>query len=144
MIRLAEPSDTVPVAILLKRMTVEIAPEYAAEHDGVYWHFVMDAINDETTHVYIDDEYKGFFIIKDEVDPTMPDYHRYVNTKIYIKPEHRKTRLYKQFWDRLLADFPEGDIIGVTEINSPHVPILEKRHERIANVYKVNRRNTWV
>ena len=143
MIRLARADDTLPIANMLKRMTIEIMPEYATEDDDVYWEVIREAIADDNTYVYVDDGYRGFFIIVDDTDPTTPDYHRYVNTKIYIYPEYRKTRIYKDFWDRLYEDFPEGDIIGVTETNSEHIPVLEKRHERIANVYKVNRRNRW-
>ena len=145
MVRLANEEDTLPIATMLKKMTIEIMPEYASDDDSVYWGFIYDALEDDNTYVYVDDYYRGFFIIVDDIDPTLPDYHRYINTKIYIEPEYRKrSRVYKQFWDKLYEDFPDGDIIGVTEINSEHIPVLEKRHERIANVYKVNRSNKWV
>ena len=139
MARLATAEDTLQLSLMLKEMSLEMMPEYATDDDDIYWKEVFSWLEDDRTFVYIDDAYRGFFVMIDDTEDIFPDYHRYLGTKIYIKPQHRKTRLYSQFFKKMLEDFNDGDIMGVTEIESDHIPVLEKRHKRIANVYLINR-----
>jgi len=139
MVRKATAEDTMKIALLLKKMAIELMPEYASDNDMTYFHTICEWIDDKDTHIYVDNLYRGFYVIVDDHEAIFPDYHRYINTKVYIEPQYRKTRLYSKFFRKVLEDFSDGDIIGVTEINSEHIPVLEKRHERIANVYKVNK-----
>ena len=60
--------------------------------------------------------------------------------RVYIQPEHRHSSLLARFYKRLFEDFPDGDIMGVTEIHSEHIKVLDKRHELVAKVYRMNRR----
>ena len=141
--RIAKAEDTLPIANMLKRMAIEILPEYASDDDDVYWNEVFKYMRDPEYYVYVDHKYRGFFMVKDDIDPIYEDYHRYIFTKIYIYPEYRGGRVYKNMTEKVIEDFKDGDVIGVTEINSPHIHTLEKRHERIANVYKLNKELRW-
>ena len=139
MIRLATAEDTLPLATMLKRLAIEMLPEQASDDDDVYWNEIFKYMRDPEYHIYVDDKYRGFFMVKDDSEAIYPDYHRYIGTKVYIYPKYRNTLVYRDMFNKMLEDFTDGDILGLTEIDSPHIPILEKRHERIANVYKIKR-----
>jgi len=139
MVRLIDKEEIPKVAVLMKAMAKELMGDSATDDVAVYVKAVFDAYKDKTQHIYVDDNYKGFFILKDDYEEIYPDYHRYIMTKIYIKPEARKGTLYRDMYLKVVEDFPTGDILGVTEIDSQHIPILEKRHKRIANVYQLDR-----
>ena len=128
------------IAMMMKAMATELYPEHASWDDNVYWDETFKCMEDSDYSVFVDDELRGFFIVKDDHDPIFPTIKRYIGTKVYIAPSHRKGRLLRQFYDKLFEEFPDGDILGLTEINSEHIPVLNKRHEHIANVYKLKRR----
>ena len=137
MVRIANLNDLADLATMLKALYKEMTPAHAISDDIVYRLEVMKHLTDCRDTVYIADH--GFFIIRDETEPMAPTLHRYNGIRVYIEPEHRHTRLLASFYNRLFEDFPEGDILGVTEINSEHIDILDKRHDLIAKVYKLKR-----
>lgn len=139
MVRAADDSDIFELALMLKAMAHELAPDNAIDDFDVYLAEVFKYMNDETMTVYISDTRRGFFMVKDDSEPIYKDLKRYIGTKVYIKEEYRKTRLLKDFYDVLFRDFPDGDILGLTEIDSEHIEVLNKRHELIAQVYKMKR-----
>jgi hypothetical protein len=119
-------------------MAREVSPEHAAKNPATYVKAVHDYLADDTLTVYVDDGLRGFFIVKDDYDPCFPTLHRAIGTKVYIKPKYRGGRVLAQFYAKLFEDFANYEILGLTEIDSPHIPVLEKRHKRIANVYVLN------
>jgi len=142
MVREANAGDTSTLALMLKKMSVEMMPEYATDNDGMYWATVMEWLEEPNTYVFVDNVLRGFFVVIDDSEDIFPDYHRYVISKVYIEPQYRKTKLYSRFFNFVYEEFTDGDVIGVTEIGSDHIPVLEKRHERIANVYRMTRKET--
>jgi len=136
--------DVSKVAELLQALTIELMPEYATSDELAYRAEVMGWLNSDVYTVFVDDDYRGFIVLLDESERITPNYHRIINTKIYIKPEARGSTLYSHFYKAMLQEFPTGDIMGLTEVNSPHIKTLDKRHERIAIVYRVNRSKQWV
>ena len=139
MIRIADESDTPELAAMLKEMYLEIFPDDAVDDKRVYYRAIIDHFRDDRDTVYLEDG-KGFFIIRDETEPMAPTKRRYNGIRVYIRPEHRHSFLLAHFYKRLFSDFPKGDILGVTEINSKHIQVLDKRHTLIAKVYKLERR----
>ena len=136
MVRKAVAEDTLILSLMLKEMAVELFPANAVADNDIYWDEIFKYMRDDTIHIFIDDELRGFFMVKEESEPIYSDMTRYIWTKVFIYPKHRKGRILKCFYDKVEDAFPTGDIIGLTEINSEHIPVLEKRHQRIANVYK--------
>lgn len=139
MIRKATIKDCQSVAEMMMNMTMEVSPEYASHEFLDYKQETMNHFTKETDTIYVDDAHKGFFIVRDEVECTTPSLHRIVGMKVYIRPEHRNGFLLAEFYKKLFVDYPNGDIMGVTEIGSKHIAVLEKRHERVANVYRLKR-----
>lgn len=139
MVRLATLNDVPYLVDMLKAMAVEVMPEAASTEYSAYVVAIFKYIKDPEYYVYVDDEHRGFFVVKDDYDPVFPAIHRYIGTKVYIAPPYRKGKLLKQFYAKLFDDFPEGDILGLTEIGSEHIKVLNKRHRHIANVYILNR-----
>jgi len=141
MINLAEQKDIPILAVMLRDMYCELFPAHALTDINVYITEVVKHYNDSRDSVYIDSTARGFFIVRDETEAAAPSLHRYNGIRVYIHKEHRKGRLLAEFYARLFKDFPDGDILGSTEIDSEHIAVLDKRHTRIANVYKLNRKS---
>ncbi len=139
MINLAKQEDIPLLAVMLHRMYVELFEAQASEDMNVYISCIIDHFNDSRDRVYIDSQGRGFFIMRDETEALAPTMKRYNGLRVYINEDSRKGRLLSEFYARLFEDYPDGDIIGVTEINSEHITVLDKRHTRIANMYKLNR-----
>ena len=139
MILKAEVSHLAGLALLLRAMYKELFPDHAVDDINVYISEMVKNFNCPKTTTYVDDYFRGFFQVRDETEAMTPTCKRYHGIRVYIIPEERKGRLLKEFYDRLFTDFPDGDIIGVTEITSEHIAVLEKRHKRIANMYVLNR-----
>jgi hypothetical protein len=138
MIRIANISDLNMLSEMMYRLYKEINPEYATEDMQVYRLAVAEHINNDLDTVYIEDN-KGFFIVRDESEPMTPGHARYNGIRVYIEPEHRHSRLLANFYKRLFKDFPNGEILGVTEIHSPHIKVLDKRHNLVAQIYRLER-----
>ncbi len=138
MIRLALKKDILFLARMLRRMYLELQPT-AVRDLAVYIKVIEGHIDNPKEYVYIDDNYKGFFIIRDETEPMVPSRKMYNGIRVYILPIARKTSILSKFYKRLFKDFPDGEIFGFTEINSEHIKVLDKRHTLIAKVYKLNR-----
>ena len=137
MIRTANLNDLTTLAIMLKALYKELMPDHATEDDLVYRQAIMEHIMDERDTVYIAEH--GFFMVRDETEPMAPTLRRYNGMRVYIDPEHRHGSLLARFYKQLFKDFPDGDIMGITEIHSEHIKVLDKRHELVAKVYKMNR-----
>ncbi len=139
MIRIADMKDLAQLSEMMRGLYKEINPDCATDDMQIYRQAVMEHITDDRDTIYVESG-KGFFVMRDESEPMTPGYKRYNGIRVYINPEHRHTRLLANFYKRLFKDYPEGDIFGVTEIQSPHIAVLNKRHNLIANLYRLERR----
>ena len=137
MIKIANIHDLPHLSSMLQSLYTELMPDHATTDELVYRQCIMEHMVDDRDTVYVADN--GFFIVRDETEPMTPTLHRYNGLRVFIKPQHRHTRLLANFYTRLFKDFPNGDILGMTEINSEHIDILEKRHELIAKLYKLKK-----
>ena len=137
MIYIATHKDLDKLATMLYYLYQEMMSEHYTSDMHIYRLEIMKHLNDSRDTIYIAEG--GFFIIRDETEPMAPTLHRYNGIRVYIEPQHRHTRLLANFYKRLFEDFPNGDILGSTEINSEHIQVLDKRHECIAKVYKLKR-----
>ncbi len=138
MIKEANETNTIALATMLKDMMDEVFVGKSASCLSVYVTYIEEALNSSTKWLFIDTDNRGFFMVVNDTETITPLLHRYFATKVYIKPEHRKSRLLAEFYDTLYDRFDE--VVGVTEIGSEHIAVLEKRQERIANVYRIKRR----
>jgi len=142
MIREATLEDVNILANMLRDMMIELFPGDAVPGIICYKEMILSHFNNSCDIIYIDDKYRGFLVVRDDTEPCTPLRKIYNPMRIYIKPEYRNTRLLYRFYQRLFKDFPDGEIWGLTEINSQHIPVLDKRHECVAKVYKL-RRPEW-
>jgi len=139
MVRIATENDFVTIALMMRDMYQELMPDDAVDDPRAYLYEVIRHNHSSKDTIYVDDESRGFFIVRDETEPMAPTLHRYNGIRVYIRPEHRHGSLLARFYKQLFKDFPDGDILGVTEIESQHIKVLDKRHTLIAKVYKLNR-----
>lgn len=137
MIKLATIKDLQCISEMMMAMYVEMMPDHCSREIHDYKVATMEHICSEKDWVYISDG--GFFVVRDETEDIAPLFKRYNGVRVYIKPEHRHSSLLARFYKRLFTDFPEGEILGMTEINSDHIKVLDKRHDLIAKVYKLRR-----
>lgn len=138
MIREANIKDLVHISEMMIDLYKELMPDHYSKDIKVYMTAVLEHLQNKKDTVYVADH--GFFIVRDETEPMAPTMKRFNGIRVYIQPEHRHTSLLARFYDRLFKDFPEGHIMGITEINSEHIKVLDKRHELVAKVYRLNRR----
>jgi len=139
MIRIAKEPDLYHVARMMRELYKELQPSHYTDDLNVYMKSVIESHNNPKDTIYIEKD-KGFFIVRDESEPMTPTLHRYNGIRVFIKIEHRNTSLLARFYNRLFTDFPNGEILGVTELNSKHIQVLDKRHTLLAKVYRLNRR----
>ncbi|MCI4436946.1 MAG: hypothetical protein JHC33_09090 [Ignisphaera sp.] len=139
MIRLAEPIDLMHVAIMMRDMYIELFGDKASININDYLKEVFKSYINPKHYIYVSDNMDGFFMVVDETSILAPAVKRINGTRVYIVPEARNKGLLHKLYKKLFEDFPDGDILGYTEINSKHIKVLEKRHEHIMNVYKLNR-----
>ena len=140
MIIKATEKHIVSISAMLALMYQELFGADASTDMKTYISTIIEHYNDPRDTVYIDSLERGFFIVRDETEIIAPTLHRYNGIRVYIRKEHRKGRLLTEFYARLFEDFPNGAILGSTEIDSEHIAVLDKRHELIAKVYKLKRR----
>lgn len=138
MIRLANIDDLTTVSEMMMAMYIELMPTVCSRDLHDYRVATVEHLTNPKEWVYIAEG--GFFVVRDETEAVAPLFKRYNGVRVYIQPEHRHTSLLARFYKRLFADFPEGEILGMTEINSEHIKVLDKRHDLIAKVYKLRRR----
>jgi hypothetical protein len=138
MIRIANINDLQPLAVMLRDLYKELMPDDALDDLRVYRLEIMKHLTDDRDIIYIEE--RGFFMVRDETEAMAPTLRRYNGIRVYIQPEHRHSSLLARFYKRLFTDFPDGDIMGITEIHSEHIKVLDKRHELVAKVYRMNRR----
>ncbi len=141
MIRKATIKDLDELSTMLYALYKEIVPDYATHDMGVYRTTIIQHLNNKKEYVFIE-EGRGFLVLRDETEPMAPEMYRYNWMRVYIKPKYRYTKLLAKFYKFIFKEFPKGDILGATEMNSPHIKVLDKRHECIAKVYKLNRSKT--
>ena len=140
MIRKATLEDEEVLAEMLEDMTRELWPEYANPNHIAYLREIRKHFWGNRDHVYIDDQRRGFFIVRDETEALTLNRKILNGLRVYIKPEFRKSRILKEFYDIMFKDFPNYEIWGITDWNSEHNKVLLKRHEPVAIVYKLKRR----
>lgn len=141
MIRGYRPSDFKWLVCSLRFMYMELFKDKAVEDIYPYISMVNRHIDNDKDEIFIDDKHRGFFIVRDETEAVAPTVRRYNGIRVFIHPEHRKGRVLLEFYNKLFSTYPDGDILGCTEINSEHIAVLDKRHELIAKVYKLTRSN---
>lgn len=124
------------VASMLYAMYHEIRPEDCSTDPADYQRVAESYILEYD--VYIEAEGKGIFVMRNENDPLTPKVIQWFGLVVYIKPEYRHGRLLKTFYDYLFANY-EGTILGLTESNSQHIKVLDKRHTCIAKLYRLDR-----
>jgi len=137
MIKIAQLSDVGHIATMMMSMYKELMPEYASDDILVYRECVLQSMTSDKETIYVS-EY-GFFQVRDESEPMLPNLERYNGVRVYIEPEHRKDFLLASFYKRLFRDYPTGQIIGMTESNSEHIDVLDKRHDEVARIYILRR-----
>jgi len=138
MIKIATKDDILFIATMMMALYKEVQPDHYSRDIDVYISQVIKHMHLPTDTVYVAEG--GFFIVRDETEPMAPTLHRYNGIRVYIDPAYRHSSLLARFYDRLFTDYTDGDILGVTEINSEHIKVLDKRHTLIAKVYRLNRR----
>ena len=138
MIRLANINDLDVLSVMLSDLYHELMPDHATDDMCVYRLEIAKHLTDDRDSIYIAEH--GFFVVRDETEDMAPTMRRYNGMRVYIQPEHRHSSLLARFYKRLFKDFPDGDIMGITEIHSKHIAVLDKRHELVAKVYRMNRR----
>ena len=139
MVRRATEKDEKILAELLEDMTRELWPDHATPNHKEYLREIRKHFWGTKDHIYIDDQGRGFFIVRDETEALTPDRKILNGLRVYIRPEARKGRVLSQFYDIMFKDFPDYEIWGLTEWNSEHNKVLLKRHEPVAIVYKLKR-----
>jgi len=137
MIKIADNSDLGHLATMLRAMYTELMPNDASDDDLVYRaEIAKDMVSGKDTF-YVSGH--GFFQVRDESEPMTPNKKRYNGVRVYIEPEHRKGFLLASFYKRLFNDYPDGEILGMTESNSEHIDVLDKRHIEVARIYILRR-----
>jgi hypothetical protein len=139
MIKEAEFKDIIPVSVMLHLMYKEVFGDDTVDNLDVYIKEVMTLFLDDKQTILIDSKYRGFFIVTDISEPMLKT-PRYQGTRVYIRPDYRKSKLLKEFYDELFKRFDKGIILGQTEITSEHIKVMDKRHNLVAKVYELNRR----
>jgi len=127
------------LAFMLRDMYMELDAVHAVSDIKVYITEAKRCIESPTIFVHMDPRNRGFFMVVDETEALTPTRKVYNGTRVYVKPELRDSRVLSEFYDILFKEFPDGDIIGLTVIQSKHIAVMEKRHKRIANLYQLNR-----
>ena len=138
MIKLAEFKDLPFIAIMLQAMYKEVFGDEASDEAILYHQAILASFVDMSETILVDNDYRGFFIVKNISEPMLKT-PRYQGTRVYIKPEVRHGKLLKEFYDELFKRFDKGLIFGNTEIDSPHIKVLDKRHKLISKVYELKR-----
>jgi len=139
MIRLATVSDLLQIAIMLKLMYEEVFADKASSNLHDYVVEVMKVYTDANKYIFVDDELNGFFMVESAHSILTPTIHRMEATNIYIYPAKRHSKLLYHFYEKLFDTFPTSEIIGVTEANSEHIKVLDKRHKLVSKVYSIKR-----
>jgi len=135
MIRKANVSDLSLVASMLYAMYMELMPDVCSNRLSDYTDEALKYLIEHD--VLIDDKARGMFVVKDVYNPLTPSVKQWFGLVVYIKPEFRKTRVLKTFYDYLFENY-KGNILGLTEINSEHIKVLDKRHTCTAKMYILN------
>lgn len=124
---------------MLRDMYLELFKHEANTDIEVYFRDVFSSFVNDRHHIYLDNELRGFFMLVDESSELTPNIKRYNGYRVYIVPSARKSRLLHEFYQAMFIEFPSGEILGYSELHSEQIPVLNKRHEHIYNVYKINR-----
>ena len=139
MVRYAEEKDIDSLAAMLRNFTQELWPEHYCINLKIYKDEIFKAFENPKDTIFIDSRNRGFAIVRDDTEMITPTMKRYNPYRIYIKPKYRGGRLLSQFYEVLFEKYSDGEIWGLTEANSKHIPVLEKRYKRIANIYDLNK-----
>ncbi len=134
MVRVATFNDIEELAFMLRSMTEEVFGKYASKNSIAYTNTIKrHLIKDK---IYVDDKLRGFAILEDATEAITPNLKRIIISRAYIKPSERNKTVYGRIYHKIISDYADYDIVGMTEINSPHIPVLDKHQELIAKVYR--------
>jgi len=139
MVKVACKADEPVLIDMLFAMTKELWPDQASNDLDAYKRDINKYLDDPMSTILMDEDDKGFAILRDETEDTVPGRKILNGVKVYIKPEYRKGRVLKEFYDEMFRMFPDYEIWGLTEWHSEHNKVLLKRHEPVAVVYKMKR-----
>jgi hypothetical protein len=131
--------DADTLAHLLRDMYKEVFVDSALSDIVIYRNEVLKCLKDQTCTVILVNETIGFAMIRDDTELMTPTLKRYNITRVYVKPECRGGRAYTTMKNWIATNFSDGDVIGMTEVNSNHLPILLKREEVVAVVIKMKK-----
>jgi len=132
----AQYKDLEELSLMLKDMAKELWGDLASDDERVYIDTILEHFNNPKDTIYIE-RGKGFYIVKDETEPITPKRKILNGIRVYVKPEFRKTKVLKNFYDELFNNYPDYEIWGITEWHSEHNKVLLKRHTPVAIVYKL-------
>lgn len=136
MIKQAQGFDAYIIADMQKAMLNEVFGDKSSDNIEDYRRECLKEISDPLNVYLLDEDINGYVKLRDVSSPLV-DMQRWDLQEIYIKPEKRGSRLYAQFRDYLRENF-KGDVVGMTEISSNHIPMLMKHQELIGMVFKLN------
>jgi len=136
MIILANVSHMEIVSQMLYAMYNELQPDKCSKNKSDYDSEALRYLKDYD--VLLDSEFRGMFMVKHVNNPLTPNLEQWNGEIVYIKPQYRKTRVLKTMYTYLFNNY-EGDILGLTDINSEHIKVMDKRHTCIAKLYIVNK-----
>lgn len=124
---------------MLHLMYTEVFGAKASENPHDYLVEVFKIYSDTSKFIFVDEELNGFFMVERRWSPLTPLVDRVEATNVYITPNKRHSKLLYHFYEKLFDTFPTSEIIGVTEANSEHIKVLDKRHKLISKVYSIKR-----
>jgi len=139
MVRLINDKEIPIVSNMLKDMSKELWSDLASDNYLLYERYIRSILFTNKTRIYVDDLYRGFFIVRDETVEYIPNRKIVNGQAVYIKPEHRYKNILNEFYDKLFEDYKDYEIWGLTEYDSEHNKVLLKRHIPVAIVYKLQR-----
>jgi hypothetical protein len=90
-----------------------------------------------TEFYYVKD--KGYLVVEPQYDKLLrPEYAKsYFLSAIYVRPEHRKGRIYGVLAHGILKKY-KSNMIGSAMLDGVHDKVLGKRFKQIASVYDIN------
>jgi len=81
------------LTVLLAEMYAELFGADASEDVRDYAQTMLEHLASELDTVYIDSEFRGFFVVRDETERIAPTLRRYNGLRVYIQEAYRKGRL---------------------------------------------------
>jgi len=95
---------------------------------------------DSKEEVHFDE--RGFIVMSNISSPLLVDQPKqWLGEIVYIKPKFRKTRALSDYYSYMFDNF-EGEILGMVEVGTDHMPVVAKRGREIGRLFTFNK-NTF-